>query len=57
MDASDYLFLEQAVKDRVDDARRFTSEHAFRSETLPVDPPERPTPRRCGAARLAPAES
>jgi hypothetical protein len=33
MNASEYLDMEQAVRDRVDDAERFRTEQAFRSET------------------------
>lgn len=33
LSASDYLAIEQAGRDRVGDAERFSSEHAFRPET------------------------
>jgi hypothetical protein len=33
LDASEYLSMEQAVRDRIDDARRFSTEHAFHPET------------------------
>jgi len=70
MGANDYLALEQAVRDRVDDLERFRTEHAFRSETPDVnDTPVGPTPAsrrpacpsrlvassRCSAVRLTPA--
>jgi hypothetical protein len=34
MNANEYLAMEQAVRDRIDEAERFRSEQAFRSETL-----------------------
>jgi hypothetical protein len=33
MDANEYLAIEQAVRDRVDEVERFSTEQAFRSGT------------------------
>ncbi len=70
MAAHDYLALEQAVRDRVDDLERFGTERAFRSETPDLNgtsagrtpaSPRAGCPSRllasshCSAVRLTPA--
>jgi hypothetical protein len=51
MDANEYLAIEQAVRDRVDEVERFSTEQAFRSETDVEEAPPGAVPppaRRAG---------
>jgi hypothetical protein len=42
MDAHEYFVMEQAARDRRDDAERFTLERAFQSEAAEADGPPSP---------------
>jgi hypothetical protein len=47
MDANEYLAIEQAVRDRVDEVERFSTEQAFRSGTeLEEEVASQPAPTR-----------
>ena len=55
MDASEYAMLEQAVKDRIEHATRFTTEHEFRFGTPQKEQATRFSSSRCLTIRQASA--
>jgi hypothetical protein len=55
MDASEYVMLEQAAKDRIEHATRFTTEHEFRFGTPQKKEAPRPSVSRSLTISPAPA--